>query len=60
MLSGLLVVRAESRYDYDAIEYIALGECFDEIDRGFEAPEYVAVLTKNENGSIKLEGWQKV
>jgi hypothetical protein len=59
IFAGLIVVRAESRYDFDAIEYIALGDCFEEVDRGFEAPEYRLILTRNEDGSIVIEGWQR-
>jgi hypothetical protein len=60
IFAGLLVVRAESRYDFDAIEYIAVGDCFDEVDRGLEAPEYRPILTRNEDGSIVIEGWRRV
>ncbi len=42
MLAGKLVVRAEARYDLDAVEYHAYCDDFNEVGRGELAPEYIA------------------
>lgn len=38
--TGMLIVRAEHRLDYAAIEYVALCKMFDEITEAFVVPEY--------------------
>jgi hypothetical protein len=40
VMDGLLVVRAEYRWDMDAIEYMAIGEQFDDLPDGAEALPY--------------------
>ena len=42
MLVGMLVVRAEARYDMAAIEYTAYAEVFDLVEPGVQAPSYQA------------------
>ena len=46
MLSGMVVVGADYRYDQNAIEYMALCDEFDEVPEGHEAPHYVAVFNE--------------
>ena len=43
MLSGMIILRADHRYDLDAIEYMALHDDFDEVPAGQEAPHYDVV-----------------
>lgn len=43
MLSGMVIVRADHRYDLNAIEYMALHDDFDEVPPGLEAPHYDVV-----------------
>lgn len=40
ILSGLIVVRAEMHYDFDGIEYLALGADFEEVPRHMMVPPY--------------------
>ena len=68
MLSGMVIVRAEHRYDLNAIEYMALCDDFDEVSAGYEAPYYDARMNEqrvdgedgNDGGVIRVfEGWQR-
>ena len=53
-LSGMIVVRAEQRYDYDGIEYIALSENFRPLAEGSRAVDYQPIIEKvmNEDGEM--------
>lgn len=46
MLSGMVVIRADHRYDMNAIEYMALHDDFDEMPAGHEAPWYDARMNE--------------
>lgn len=48
VLQGVLIVRAEQRWDMDAIEYVGIHESFDELERGQIAPLYEVRLEKKE------------
>lgn len=57
VLSGIIVVRAEQRYDYDAIEYIGFADCFVDVPEGQLPPEWEARFEVNEEGSARFAGW---
>ena len=70
MLSGMVILRADHRYDMQAIEYMALCDDFDEVAAGHEAPYYDArmneqhVLVDGEAGNAGqiirvFEKWQR-
>ena len=68
MLSGMVIVRAEHRYDLNAIEYMALCDEFDEVPQGYEAPWYDATMNEQrvngeddeDSGTIMVfERWQR-
>lgn len=55
ILSGGIVVRAELSYSTDAIEYIMIHPCFDEVPKGYPAPRYMLDLLRTER---KGEPWE--
>ena len=68
MLSGMVIVRAQHRYDLNAIEYMALCDEFDEVPDGQEAPYYDARMNEqrvngedgSDGGVIRVfDGWQR-
>lgn len=59
ILNGMIVVRAEQLFEHDAIEYIAIGDMFEEIAEGEKAPNYQVNVKYNEDNSteISFERW---
>ena len=51
ILSTVLVIRAENDFMTDAITYWAYSDHFEPIAEGLAAPEYEAVITKQENAT---------
>jgi len=51
ILSTVLVIRAENDFMTDTITYWAYSEHFEPIAEGLAAPEYEAVITKQENAT---------
>lgn len=61
-LSGMIVIRAEQRWDFHGIEYIAMSEHFDEISEGYQVPDYIAVIETIKNDDDEtigqlIKGW---
>jgi len=50
IMAQVIVVRAELHYDTNCIHYTALGGCFEELDRSYEAPDYVIDCEEAEDG----------
>ena len=53
VLSHFVIVRAESLYYDDTIEYVAYSELFDEIPEGEIIPEYEIII--GEDKSVRAE-----
>lgn len=50
----MIIVRAEQLFEHNAIEYVALGDMFDDIEDG-KAPNYqIEVL---DDGAVKFNRW---
>ena len=49
IMTSVIVVRAESRYDVDGIDYIALGEHFDPVPNCEIAPNYLFKFSLDES-----------
>lgn len=58
VMRGVVVVRAESRWDKDCIDYVALCDAFEPVEGYREPPEYQAVITRHPDGEITAE-WQR-
>lgn len=56
----IVPVKAEHRMDLHAIEYLAIGERFEEIPKGQLAPRYELKITKSKSGNIELIEVEKV
>ena len=50
ILSGLIIVEAEAHYHNDTIEYVALGDVFEEVDQHSVVPDYTVIVTTTEYG----------
>lgn len=50
----IVPLKAEYRPDWDAVEYLAIGERFEEVKDNEAAPEYHFVVTKSKAGNIEL------
>lgn len=59
IMPGLVVVRAECKFDRDGIEYTAIGPDFAPVDEGDEAPWYVPILQYDGMGGCKLKCWER-
>lgn len=62
IMRGVLIVRAELRYDLDAVEYVGACEHFGVVPHGVMPPEYVAEFKTSIDGdkrSIAVT-WQKI
>lgn len=57
-LSNFVIVRAELRYDIDAIDYTALSVLFSPVDFGDRTPEYQIRVTEHEDGTIDIKAIQ--
>lgn len=55
ILSTVIVVRAEMRWDMDAIEYIGLSHSFESLPCGARAKQYEYVIEQG-----RFSGWNKV
>lgn len=49
---GMVIVRAEQLFEHNAVEYVAIGEMFDEINEGETAPTYHMM---EDDGVMKYE-----
>lgn len=58
-LATCIVVRAESLYHEDAIEYVAISEHFEEIPLGTRPPEYKCIL-RTEDKKPVFDCWQRI
>lgn len=58
-MKDVLIVRAESRYDSQTIEYIGMSDKFEEVDDGQEAPMYHCTLTRDDNGTVSKVKWSR-
>jgi hypothetical protein len=58
-LTGMLIVRAECRYDIDGIEYTAYCEEFDEVSKTEEPPFYRCIITVEEDTNSLFVEWQR-
>ena len=58
VLAGMLVVRAEMKYDRMVIEYTALCDDFDEVSKGMVPPEYRAIITRDDANNLTVE-WRR-
>ena len=54
MMNGILIVRAESNFVSNAIDYMALSFLFDEVPEGEISPEYVLIFNEK-NRSLTVE-----
>jgi hypothetical protein len=54
LLSTMVVVRAETLFQLDAVEYVAFSMLFDRIPKGEEAPEY-RISFMNEDYQVKID-----
>lgn len=59
VLRDLLIVRAERMFHNDSIEYIAIGDCFDEVGLGESPPKYAKIIKRTENGVV-FEGFKRL
>lgn len=59
LTEGMIIVRAEQLFVEGAIEYIAISDHFDEVAEGGTAPNYMAKVTDNEDGTreVSFERW---
>jgi len=56
MMKGLVIKRISLAIEYDAVEYMAIGETFDEVEQGGFIPLYFYEIT-TENGKIVSGKW---
>ena len=52
ILSGMIIIRAEQRWDIDGIEYIALSDHFASLPKGHQAIDYKFII---DNGDVVCE-----
>jgi len=50
----IVPLKAEYRADWNAYEYLAIGERFEEVPRHSLAPEYEFKISKSHSGNIEL------
>jgi hypothetical protein len=60
---GMIVLRAERRFDIDAVEYTACGQMFDKVSLGEQAPEYRVLVTEETTPegvsvNVSFEKWR--
>jgi len=67
VFKGLIVVRAEMLYQPRAIEYTALGDCFDTVPEGEIHPYYLPLISKTTVGQegcvvpvATFNGWKRI
>ena len=53
LMGNMIIVRAESLFHENVIEYIAYSELFDEIEQGLEIPSYI--IYSSNDGSVRAE-----
>jgi hypothetical protein len=59
-LDGIIIVRAEQRFDFDAIEYIGISKYFDVCSIGTIVPEYVPMINTDMFGIKSFKEWKKL
>lgn len=57
-LQRVLIVRAESRWDLDCIEYSGVSDDFEPVPNGIQAPYYTVTIDRKEDGSLTFK-WTK-
>lgn len=60
LFQGMVVVKTQADFLNNTVEYTALCDAFDEIPETVEAPEYRAVLERQNDGSVKLLKWERI
>lgn len=60
VLRDVLIVRAESLHHRQSIEYVGICEAFHERYIGDDIPTYVAKVFRNDDGTVRLEGWEMI
>jgi membrane protein CcdC involved in cytochrome C biogenesis len=60
VFGSVIIVRAEHRIISNVIEYEGLSELFDEIPFGQIIPSYKAIISKSDNGELKLNGFERI
>lgn len=62
VFKDIVVLRAEHMIVHDRIDYVAIGEVFDEIEDSMETPKYECDFHafKTKNGSRTLIKWRRV
>ena len=60
VMTGLVIKSVQPCFSKDAVEYLAIGADFDEVERGCEIPEYWSQITKDEDGKITSVEWVRV
>lgn len=59
IFEGLVMTRAEHLFHNDTIEYIAWSPHFRELNEGESAPEYIAEIARDDDGTITVK-WRDV
>lgn len=59
VMAAVIVVRAEWRYDFDGVSYVALCGDFNPVVLGERAPEYHPIVEWNEDGGVSVK-WERV
>ena len=59
VMAGLVIKSVQPCFKKDAVEYLAIGPDFDEIERGNEIPEYVSIVKQDADGKIVSVEWKR-
>lgn len=59
LFSEMVVVEAQMRWEYDAIEYVALSERFEEQPENVAAPLYKITFRRDENGQVGIQSIER-
>jgi len=56
----IIPLRVDYRPEFDAYEYLAIGERFEKVQEGCSAPEYLLYIIKSDAGNIELVEVEKL
>ena len=59
VMQGLVIKSVQPCFAKDAVEYLAIGSDFDEVEKGGKIPLYLSKITKDEDGEIISVEWVK-
>lgn len=59
LFSEMVVVEAQMRWEYDAIEYVALSKRFEKQPQGVTAPMYKIVFSRDQNGKVAIQSIER-